>query len=82
VVRGRETGLAADATALEHARHEMDAAVVEERHQVRVLDERGDGDTVAAAGTEARVVDQIHCAAARMVHEVSRGNADGKEGSS
>lgn len=73
-----QVGLVTEARALEHARHEADAAIVEVRHDVSVLGEGGDGDAAVGLRPTASVVHEVH--AARAAHEVERGQGDREDG--
>ncbi|BAS97121.1 Os06g0260250, partial [Oryza sativa Japonica Group] len=75
VVRRRQARLLPEPRPLEQPRHEPHAALVDGRalhvrHQLGVLEERGERDAAVGLGAEARVVDEVH--GARPQHEVQR----------
>uniref|UniRef100_A0A453ITH9 Uncharacterized protein n=1 Tax=Aegilops tauschii subsp. strangulata TaxID=200361 RepID=A0A453ITH9_AEGTS len=77
VVRRRQAGLLPEPRALQQARHEPDAALVELGQQLGVLQEAGEGDAAGVRGAEAGVVDEVHRAGTQ--HEIQDGSRGRKE---
>uniref|UniRef100_A0A0A9D0U4 Uncharacterized protein n=1 Tax=Arundo donax TaxID=35708 RepID=A0A0A9D0U4_ARUDO len=68
MLRVGQAGLLPEPRALQQARHEPDAALVEARPYAGVLQERRERDAAVGVGAEARVVHQVH--RARPEHHV------------
>ncbi|CAL5043408.1 unnamed protein product [Urochloa decumbens] len=77
VVGGGKARLLPEARPLEELGHEPDAALVEGRHLLGVLEEGGEGDPAVGPRAEAGVVDQVHRAGTEQeVHGRRRGREE------
>ena len=73
---GGQVRLVADATAFQQTRHELDAATVQERCQVHMLDEGGNRDAAVGTTLKASIVDEV-CGTGTQLHGQEYGGHGG-----